>query len=95
MTTGAELMRVVYGAVHGVWDYGGVAEVAEYLGVTKQCLANWTVRGKEFPEPVAKLSMGQIWHMTDVRDWARLNKKGIYDGKKNDGKHRIVETEEG
>jgi hypothetical protein len=41
-------------------DFMGVAEVAEYLGVTKQRVAQ-LAKTKAFPAPVVKLSATPIW----------------------------------
>lgn len=71
-------MGAIYGSVHGAWDYAGVAEVAEFMGTSKQNIRNWRVRWEHFPEPVAELSMGPIWRLCQIRDWARENKRGPY-----------------
>lgn len=73
-------MKAIYGSVHGAWDYAGLAEVAEYMGVTKQCIGNWRNRyAGIFPTPIAELSMGPIWRLCDIRDWARTQGKGPYE----------------
>ncbi|GAA1619522.1 helix-turn-helix transcriptional regulator [Actinoplanes couchii] len=45
------------------------AEIAEYLGVTRQRVAVLVERA-DFPAPIAHLSVGRIWRITDVREWA-------------------------
>ncbi len=61
---------------HGPFDYGGTAEVAEYLGVSRQVVVNWRARfSKSFPKPVALLAMGPIYRLCEVRDWYREKAK--------------------
>jgi predicted DNA-binding transcriptional regulator AlpA len=46
----------------------GVSEIARRLGNTPQ----WTsqlVNRREFPEPLARLAMGQVWLADDVEAW--------------------------
>jgi hypothetical protein len=47
----------------------GAAEIAEYLGVSRQ----WTevlTRRRDFPEPATVLKAGRIWRTEDVERWA-------------------------
>jgi predicted DNA-binding transcriptional regulator AlpA len=48
----------------------GTAEIAERLGVTPARVAQLTdsVR-REFPRPLARLKMGQVWLAQDVEAW--------------------------
>lgn len=65
-------MKVVFSPkLNGPFDYGGLAEVAEFLGVSKQTIVNWRNREKNFPEPVAVLRATPIWRMCDIRDWTK------------------------
>jgi serine/threonine protein kinase len=48
---------------------GGVSEVAEELGVSKQRLAKLRDQ-RGFPAPVANLSSGPVWEIEQVRRWA-------------------------
>lgn len=59
----------------GPWDYGGVAEVAEYLGITKQNVINCRARYADFPEPMAALAMGPIYRLCAIREWSRSHKR--------------------
>jgi predicted DNA-binding transcriptional regulator AlpA len=52
------------------------AEIADYLGVTRQRVAVLVDRA-EFPEPIAHLSVGRIWRASDVREWAARRPKRI------------------
>lgn len=55
----------------GPHDYAGVHEVAEFLGVSKQCVVNWRDRHDDFPEPVATLKMGPIYRLHEIAQWAK------------------------
>lgn len=48
----------------------GVAEVAKFLGVSRQRV-NQLSHGADFPEPVARLAAGPVWHTGDIERWAR------------------------
>ena len=75
MTEGETVSKARY--EHGPFDYAGTAEVAEYLGVSKQVVVNWRSRYKDFPPPVALLAMGPIFRLCETRDWykAKLKEK--------------------
>jgi prophage regulatory protein len=45
------------------------AEIADYLGVSRQRVAVLVERA-DFPAPVAHLSVGRVWRTTDVRQRA-------------------------
>lgn len=77
--SGVELVKAIYGAVNGPFDYAGVSEVAAYFGVTKQVIGHWRNRNSDFPTPIAELNMGPVWHLCDIRDWARINERGPYE----------------
>lgn len=50
-------------------ELGGMAELARLLSLSRQRVQQ--LANKEgFPEPVAVLEMGKIWHLRDVRQWA-------------------------
>lgn len=48
---------------------GGVTEVAELIGVSRQRFADLRAR-PDFPEPVAELASGPVWDIDAVRRWA-------------------------
>jgi prophage regulatory protein len=51
----------------------GIGEIALRLGNTP----TWTsqlVNRREFPAPIARLKVGQIWLADDVEDWIRENR---------------------
>ncbi|MCW2545381.1 MAG: phage transcriptional regulator, AlpA [Frankiales bacterium] len=48
----------------------GAAEMAALLGVSRQRAHQLAAR-PDFPEPVAKLSMGRIWERDAVAEWMR------------------------
>lgn len=50
----------------------GTAEIAERLGAKNpELVHDWRRRYPDFPEPVARLKIGMIWHWPDVERWAR------------------------
>lgn len=51
----------------------GLSEVADLFGVTRQAIANWRSRRKNFPEPTADLKSGPIWNQSDLVRWADDN----------------------
>src|SRR5712692_2187732 len=48
----------------------GLAEIAQMAGVSKQVVANWRSRQRDFPEPISELKSGPVWALDDVRHWA-------------------------
>ncbi len=46
----------------------GAAEIADRLGVVRQRVYQ-LVNRKGFPDPIAALSMGQVWLADDVEAW--------------------------
>lgn len=50
-------------------DLMGNAEVAAYLGVSRQRVLQLAARD-DFPRPVAVLKMGQVWQSDSIRAWA-------------------------
>lgn len=46
-----------------------VAEIAEYLGVSRQWVEVLSKR-RDFPEPAAVLRAGRIWRTEDIEQWA-------------------------
>ena len=48
---------------------GGVAEVTEHIGVSRQRFADLRAR-PDFPEPVADLASGPVWDMDEIKRWA-------------------------
>ncbi|MFV2017942.1 hypothetical protein [Micromonospora sp. LOL_023] len=51
----------------------GAWELAEMLGVTRQ--RAWVIsRHRDFPAPVAKLRMGDVWNRADVVDWIKQHR---------------------
>jgi predicted DNA-binding transcriptional regulator AlpA len=51
----------------------GAGEIAERLGVVRQRVYQIANR-KGFPDPIASLTMGQVWLADDVEDWIRENR---------------------
>lgn len=50
-------------------DPVGVAEIADRLGVKRQTVAAWKVRGL-LPEPDLHLAMGPLWAWSVIEQWA-------------------------
>lgn len=46
----------------------GAGEIARRLGVVRQRVYQITSR-KGFPDPIADLTMGQVWLTEDVEQW--------------------------
>jgi len=55
--------------------FGGVHEIADLAGVTKQAVNNWMKRHSTFPQPLAKLRMGPIYNLDDVQVWLHKSKR--------------------
>jgi chromosome partitioning protein len=55
-------------------DYVGINEIAEFAKTSRQAVANWRVRFKDFPKPVADLRAGPVFRMTQIRAWLRKRK---------------------
>lgn len=49
----------------------GASEIAERLGVGSSVVHDWARRYRDFPVPLAKLSMGNLWWWPEVQSWAR------------------------
>ncbi len=56
-------------------EFVGIGEIAEMAGVSRQAVANWRVRAKDFPVPVAELASGPIFRRSQVRSWLKRNKR--------------------
>src|SRR6516225_7700255 len=63
----------------------GLSEVAELLGVTRQTVANWRGRRRDFPEPTADLKSGPIWTRARIVEWAASNSIEINELSETDG----------
>lgn len=50
-------------------DLGGLAEVANACGVTRQAVLNWPKRYSDFPAPVVRLAATPVWRLTEVVAW--------------------------
>ena len=46
----------------------GIAEIAQAIGVTRQLVAQWRVRGK-LPPPTEQLAAGPFWIAEDIEPW--------------------------
>ena len=52
------------------WDLMRTAEVAALLGVSRQRGLQLLNEQDDFPQPVALLRMGKVWHGPEMRAWA-------------------------
>lgn len=53
-------------------ELGGVAEIAEELGVARTTVSMWDERRSEangFPQPLERLRSGPIYDMATIRSW--------------------------
>jgi predicted DNA-binding transcriptional regulator AlpA len=51
----------------------GIREIADLLGVSRQ-RANQITATKTFPKPLARLAMGPVWRLSDVRTWTERHR---------------------
>jgi predicted DNA-binding transcriptional regulator AlpA len=51
----------------------GIREIADLLGVSRQ-RANQIAATKTFPKPLARLAMGPVWRLSDVKTWAERHR---------------------
>lgn len=60
-------------------DLVGAAEIAAMLGVTRQRVNQMaTDPTYPFPKPVAELTAGRIWRRSDIKAWARRNRRKLH-----------------
>lgn len=55
-------------------DLVGLNEIAELANVSRQAVANWRTRFRDFPKPVADLRAGPVFRATQIRAWLRRRK---------------------
>jgi len=65
--------------VLGDLELGGLSEVCELLGHSRQTVGHWIagrrhpgVGGIPFPKPLVTLSATPVWDLAEVRQWGRL-----------------------
>lgn len=62
-----------------VSDLVGFVEIAERLNLKDANLVRvWRRRWADFPEPVAKLRIGDIFYWPDIERWARVTEQRRY-----------------
>jgi prophage regulatory protein len=49
----------------------GAAEIRKRLGGLSESRVYQITSNRTFPEPAARLSMGNVWHAADVEAWIR------------------------
>lgn len=55
-------------------DLVGIFEIAAMAKVSRQAVANWRARSKDFPTPVAELQSGPVFRREQVRRWLKKRK---------------------
>jgi predicted DNA-binding transcriptional regulator AlpA len=55
--------------VHATHGHLGLTEIATLLGVSRQRVHQLRSTYADFPEPVADLASGPIWHERDISTW--------------------------
>ena len=51
-------------------DVGTLGDIAAYLGIAPNRLANWAARHEDFPTPVGKIGRWNVYLLPEVRAWA-------------------------
>lgn len=51
----------------------GVAEIAEFLGVSRQRVDALARTKADFPAPTALLQAGRVWRREDIDQWAKAS----------------------
>jgi predicted DNA-binding transcriptional regulator AlpA len=51
----------------------GAAEIAERLGVSRQRVQQ-LVKRKDWPAPVAELTMGKVWRSAEIEAWIKTHR---------------------
>jgi hypothetical protein len=61
------------GEVVEVKDLAGILEVADFFGVGRSTISNWSARRKDngIPHPVITLGCGTIWNLRKMVPWWR------------------------
>ncbi len=55
----------------------GAQEISDLLGLARpQVVHEWRRRHSDFPQPVARLSMGLLWYWPEVERWVRATGRG-------------------
>jgi len=50
----------------------GVSEIVERLNLSsREAVRSWRRRYPDFPQPVARLRIGEVWAWADIETWAR------------------------
>ena len=49
----------------------GMAEIAAFVGISRQRVRKLIETDPEFPEPAADLARGQVWSRQAIEEWAR------------------------
>ena len=56
----------------------GAAEIAELLGGLSRQRVTQLMAADDFPEPMQRLRMGNVWRYSDVVAWAKRRGRTVY-----------------
>lgn len=56
----------------------GAAEIAEMLGGLSRQRVSQLTAADDFPEPLQRLRMGNIWRYTEVAEWAKRTGRAVH-----------------
>lgn len=59
-------------------DLVGIGEIAQFLEVSRPAVSTWARRFPGFPSPVAQLSMGPVYLMSEVLEWVESRWPGRF-----------------
>lgn len=55
----------------------GAAEIAEMLGGLSRQRVSQLTAADDFPDPLQRLRMGNVWRYTDVLEWAQNSGRSV------------------
>lgn len=60
-------------------DIAGLAEVAEFMGMSRNSMCNTIKRYDDFPEPVKVIAANRLYNINDVAEWAGKHYRKTYE----------------
>jgi len=58
-------------------DIGGLAEIADELGVSRQAVSNWAAgrsrTARDFPQPIKRLRATPLYSLTAIKQWHKVS----------------------
>jgi cellulose biosynthesis protein BcsQ len=55
----------------------GIHEIAKIAGVSTAAVSNWRARHPDFPQPIAILKSGPVFHSTQIDDWLKRRRNQV------------------